>query len=215
MEAQEIELSDAIQRICDVSPHYGRWDFESAAEFRRMGAIEHPDGGLVSSDTYGSNFYNNTEEKWRHVTNARAIRDLLEEADSGCGWEYGPADTFVYDLDNPAIVAVVESVESRLADYPFLNEDSYTEEVWEENHPSETECHAGSDCDCYVNSHECSEVLWNAYEAGALPIAEGEWYCAYCDKWYKITAQITDEMAMREFRKQLADAEAAGQLCLF
>ncbi|MFD8594527.1 hypothetical protein ACFV1L_05960 [Kitasatospora sp. NPDC059646] len=215
MSTIQIELSPAIQRLCDASPHYGRRDFEAAAPFRRMGVIEGPDGHMVSSDTYGDNLYNNTEEKWQHVTNARAIRDLLEEADNGCGWEYGPADSFVYDLDNPAIVAVVEEIESALSDYPFLNEDSYQEEVYDEYHPDETTCHADGECPCYANTHECSDVMAAAVGCGKIALLMDEWYCEYCSTWYEITPEQRHEIAQKHFRAGLYEAEQNGQLRLF
>ncbi|MET8164656.1 hypothetical protein ABZT34_10410 [Streptomyces sp. NPDC005329] len=215
--AWRAKFTDAVEDYASQSYAYSLGHFETAAEdndWAHIGLIM--DNLHPAASSTDQRYYGYDTARWAQGTsNAEAIEEALNAADDGMGWAYGPGETYVYDADNAAVVAVVEELEGALASYGWLNEERASELEDEENHPDDFTCHAGRDCGCYVSSHECSDVFRDGVESGDITSKMTEWHCPYCQEDREIGREERAAMALILARKWHEDIQAAGQMTVF
>jgi hypothetical protein len=215
--AWSVKFTEAVEDYTRQNYSYSLGHFETTAEdndWAHIGLIM--DNLSPAESSTDQRYYGYDTARWAQGTsNAEAIEEALNAADGGHGWAYGPGETYVYDADNAAVVAVVEELEGALASYGWLNEERASELEDEENHPDDFTCHAGRDCGCYVSSHECSDVFRDGVESGDITSKMTEWHCPYCQEDREIGREERAAMALILARKWHEDIQAAGQMTVF
>jgi hypothetical protein len=209
----DVTVSEEIESFCRQSCHYSVYSFIEAAEQRKWSAVGFMTDVLGSpiSSSADERYYGYNVFEWAiHASNAEQIEKALDEIDPE-GWGYGPAESFIFDASNAAIVAEAERLQICLSDYPVLNDERCSELEWEAHHPSEYECHSSDpDCGCDVKSHSCSDVFVMGVECGEIAIGDDDWYCLYCQESYNIGADEREVMRSIVVRMELAALVADG-----
>lgn len=114
--------------------------------------------------------------------------DILRFGHFGVGW----VEEIAFDSSDDEVVKAVVAWGKKLENYPVADEDDYSDLEWEENHPTENECYADSDCPCAAAErkrnpppecedcgHECSQ---DCTECGGIPMTKEDEICGICKK---------------------------------
>lgn len=146
------------------------WDVDAFAQERGWGGVAiGPVGRHRDSDSLAnSNFTVILKDMGRSV--GEAVEDVRFRH-WACGW----VEEIAWDATNPQAQAAAEAWEKRLGDYPVADEDDFSSQEWDDNHPTQNDCYSeqGRDCPCgVIAAKELERKCLNIYE-------EGDQYAVY------------------------------------
>lgn len=85
-------------------------------------------------------------------------------------WVGGTIHTLQVRADDALALRAVERWISALSDYPIADESDFSEEEWNQNHPSDTECYVDSDDECPCGNGNPIAAEWIANHTHASDV---------------------------------------------